>query len=394
MSYVVHFWAMSIPRTIEEAVRFHGELSAQAGIQNPAFIELAAALTARHPCITTLDEEDESGVWSDGPLNGLTRSKVYSVGILSDHIDAVQPFVVETATSLRLVVFDEQQGCAYLPGGNVVDARGRHMGTHLGMDLRGRFGMPLIERTVADLLQPLLLAAGFEPVPGANLEWWRGHAQLPHCLRFVALGDGQDDKLWFDLELVFNSKSLHEFLTSIMARHAGKKLAGNRLVATRVALSRVALFYRLSGSGASLNPVFHFGVKDVAELTAFAKALRSCVTDYLLPLLEQCQSLGSLAVYSHSGEHHAFRILGSRVTQQEDGLSVATIGGNLFDWREAEYGAIGVLLGAIAEYPNMQKLVDAVRAWIPRLPPQRAVIEQEVLDATVCQLQEEELPVK
>jgi len=394
MSYVVHFWAMSIPRTIEEAARFHGEFSAQAGIQNPAFVELAAALTARHPCITTLDEEDESGVWSDGPLNGLTRSKVYSVGILSDHIDVVQPFVVETATSLGLVVFDEQQGCAYLPGGNVLDAQGRRAGTHLGLDLRGRFGMPLIERTVADLLQPLLQAAGFEPVPGAKLEWWRGHALLPHYLRFVVLGDGQDGKLWFDLELVFSSKSLHEFLTSIMARHAGKKLAGNRLVATRVALSRVALFYRLSGSGASLNPVFHFGVKDVAELTAFAKALRSCVTDYLLPLLEHCQSLGSLAVYSHSGEHHAFRILGSRVTQQEDGLTVATIGGNLFDWREADYGAIGVLLGAIAEYPDMQKLVDAVRAWIARLPPQRALIEQEVLDAVVRQLQEEELAVK
>src|SRR5262249_18844694 len=90
--------------------RPEGEVPAQ-------FHELIDRLTARYPCFCDLpDEEIDDGAWSDGPLRNNAEYAMTVLGLASDHVEEVQPFVVETANSLGLIVFDEQQGRIYRPG--------------------------------------------------------------------------------------------------------------------------------------------------------------------------------------------------------------------------------------------------------------------------------------
>jgi len=93
------------------------QLSQQHCEQMPVFLELARRLTARFPCLTTPDAPGEHGAWSDGPLDGETNEPIYGLGVSTDLMDIVVPFVVETAKDLRLVVFDEQSGVVFLPDG-------------------------------------------------------------------------------------------------------------------------------------------------------------------------------------------------------------------------------------------------------------------------------------
>lgn len=66
-------------------------------------------IVERYPCISTLsDAETESGVWSSGPLWSGFGPNVASLSIQFPHAEAVVPFVVETARSLGLTVFDWQ----------------------------------------------------------------------------------------------------------------------------------------------------------------------------------------------------------------------------------------------------------------------------------------------
>ncbi len=125
MSYILHIWEHPVPTSVAEATQIQSRLHAQRGAQNPKFIELATRLTERHPCITTLDDEDPEAVWSDGPLDGKTERAVYGIGIQTEFLNTVVPFVVETAGALGLTVFDMQAGEARLPGGRVLTLPGR-----------------------------------------------------------------------------------------------------------------------------------------------------------------------------------------------------------------------------------------------------------------------------
>ena len=82
------------------------------------FHQLIDRLTARYPCICDLpDEQVDDGAWSDGPLRNNATHAITVLGIASPRVEEVQPFVVETANHLGLVVFDEQEGKIYRPGG-------------------------------------------------------------------------------------------------------------------------------------------------------------------------------------------------------------------------------------------------------------------------------------
>jgi len=119
MSYVLHIWNQPRPASLAEAAEVaFGSRSDIVG-QEPAFLTLATRLTHRYPCITTLP--DDEGVWSDGPLNGITEERVLVLGIAHDHEQVVE-FVARTAGELGLCVFDMQEGKAYLPDGIVLDA--------------------------------------------------------------------------------------------------------------------------------------------------------------------------------------------------------------------------------------------------------------------------------
>jgi hypothetical protein len=128
MSYVLQIWETPIPSTVQEAADINKQLQDQEGPQNPKFIALANQLTKRYPCISQLTGEEEGYeevVWSDGPLDGETSNPVYGVGITSNHIAEVLPFVVQTAQSLGLTVYDEQAGQTHLPSGQLLTIPGQ-----------------------------------------------------------------------------------------------------------------------------------------------------------------------------------------------------------------------------------------------------------------------------
>jgi hypothetical protein len=83
----------------------------------PVFQRLHDELTARYPCICTLDDDrvDVDGVWSDGPLWNDFGHRVAVLGIIYSRVEEVMPFVIETATDLGLAVFDWGGPTIYRP---------------------------------------------------------------------------------------------------------------------------------------------------------------------------------------------------------------------------------------------------------------------------------------
>lgn len=128
MSYVVQFWYPPVewrhPGSMAEVLAML-DLLHRRPASEPRFRTLAQRLTARFPCISSpeADDLDESELaWSDGPLDGSCDTAVYGIGVASNRLDEVLPFVCETAQQLGLSVFDDQDGCAHLANGVVIDA--------------------------------------------------------------------------------------------------------------------------------------------------------------------------------------------------------------------------------------------------------------------------------
>jgi hypothetical protein len=127
MSFVLQIWELpqgrEWPKTIKEATALVSGLHGQYPGQNPKFIEFARRLTARFPCIMSPEadalDEDEAA-WTDGPLDGVTDEAVYGIGINTDRLDDVRPFVIETALALGLSVEDEQAGEYFFANGVVL----------------------------------------------------------------------------------------------------------------------------------------------------------------------------------------------------------------------------------------------------------------------------------
>ena len=124
MSYVLQIWehptTHALPATVQEAEAFTSALQGINSVQNPKFITFAKKLTRKYPCMT---ESDES-VWTDGPLDGQTDEPVYGIGIQTEYLHEVHPFVITTANALGLSVYDDQAGQAYLASGNILTMPG------------------------------------------------------------------------------------------------------------------------------------------------------------------------------------------------------------------------------------------------------------------------------
>lgn len=119
MSYLIHIWESPVPASVAEAIRFLDTSGHEQVGQNPKFISLANALMAAYPCITTLADNDATGVWSDGPLDGVTDERCYVLGI-SQHHSEVRQHLVACASRLGLTCFDMQDGRLFLPDGSVL----------------------------------------------------------------------------------------------------------------------------------------------------------------------------------------------------------------------------------------------------------------------------------
>lgn len=74
-------------------------------------------LTAKYLCICTLpdDKVDEEGVWSDGPLLNDLGHRAAVLGMIWSRVEEVLPFLLGTANSLGLTVFDWGGPTIYRP---------------------------------------------------------------------------------------------------------------------------------------------------------------------------------------------------------------------------------------------------------------------------------------
>lgn len=162
MTYSIHFWEYPIPCREELTGKIFSDLQAYEAPQNPRFLKLAKALTQRYPSIEKLDEP-EDGVWTDGPLDGKTDSQVYGIGILSQHLDEVFPFVLETAGKQRLCVYDTQSGIAYAPDGQQVNTNFVEPGTPR-LEAYAKLDIALAEHIIRECIGPILEKAGFRHI--------------------------------------------------------------------------------------------------------------------------------------------------------------------------------------------------------------------------------------
>lgn len=168
MSYILHIWEQPserpAPVSVEEADQQLSELRTALPRQNPRFIALAQNLTRRFPCICSAAAEDipeSEWAWSDGPLDGKTGSAVYSIGLNSERVNEVQPFVVQSAKELKLNVMDEQAGAVYLAEGAVLTMSNCVAATAIP----GAAEVPSaaeLEKILFEALQPLLAEYGFK----------------------------------------------------------------------------------------------------------------------------------------------------------------------------------------------------------------------------------------
>ncbi len=370
MSYVVHFWTFPMPGSVSHAMQIHAELQERRNV-GPVFRTLAQRLTARYPCITTCDADDDDNppAWSDGPLDGDADCATYGIGLNSERLEEVHPFVVETATSLGLVVLDEQQGHVYLPGGRTLTLDGEAVGRHLGHDLEGAALTPrLVEQTVMDALLPLLGRAGFEPNRGLG-GLMRSHANGTQWLRYHAL-DGEPGTVAFDVDLLLTDNRMRRLYESLL------KVTGNtaeRHVATATStLARLCRFFRVNVKQVPLSPPWHFRLESVDDLRAAAISLRRLAADHLLDMLDQCQDLVEIERRTNGTGFDVYRSLGSARRTGGGSLTVSLIGGAQLVTTECGGPVASVLLAACCHSEHFDRLVETAHQWIGQLPePQR-----------------------
>ena len=111
---------LPIPQDDDDAWDWIDELdeSSEAvdAITQPILLALIDRLLARHP-EDYADADWEKCVWAEGPLRNCGTNDFVCVSVSGRHIDeGVQAFLVETALSLRLTVFDTESNDIHRPG--------------------------------------------------------------------------------------------------------------------------------------------------------------------------------------------------------------------------------------------------------------------------------------
>ena len=107
MSYDLYVCTPPLPASDAEAWKLYPTLSEEAEPQPEIFHELIARLAERYPW-TFPDEEWDKLVWSISPLTNCIRHRVTELCMTYPSVAEVAPFVVETAISLGLDVFEPQ----------------------------------------------------------------------------------------------------------------------------------------------------------------------------------------------------------------------------------------------------------------------------------------------
>lgn len=322
MSYVLHVWEHDpLPTHILAAAELHRRLSAQRGDQNPKFIAFAKQLTERYPCDSDENDDDLGGVWSDGPLDGITSRAVYSLGIQTVE---VMPFLVECANRLGLTVYNDQAGEAYLPGGRVLTLPGQPpslMDVPYVPDPNRFETRAQIAEVIMAGLQPLMEESGFSATGFATFERANAEVFFEH---FIDTGMG-----YFNVSMhvwVYPNLS-EEILTFMRSQHllsldfprpfvrADLKRFSQAASEERQVLS----FVGISGSyGWS-----QFKASKDADLVATVERIKLFLKEDVLPIVDECGSLERLDHYLNNPNLEL-----RRFEQDDVGLIVAHVTGN------------------------------------------------------------------
>ncbi|WP_257388706.1 hypothetical protein [Tahibacter caeni] len=385
MSYTLHFWSFPVPQTEAEAAQIHRRLSAeQRAKPNSAFRRLAARLTERHPCITALADGDARAVWSGGPLDGACDSGVYGIGLRSEHMAEVAPFVVETATSMGLVAYDYLNGVVWLPGGLRLQTDGRHVGDHLGLPLAGPLSPALVQRTVCDALEPLFALYGIAATPAAG-GYRREHERGSQLIRYVAR-DAGEGAVAFDLEVVLVDRALGALYDHVLA--AAGLSAHERFVATAIAsFATLVRFQRMQCAAARLRRSGAcFEVASIEELRRAAIDLRQFVVVVLQVLLDRWENPNAIsqAVNGRDAEH--WRPIGSYWHDTADGLARISLAANPLSTEQCGGPVAALLLAGVTDTPDLPEVVERTQHRIAALEPPRQAAERAKLDAVLDSL--------
>jgi hypothetical protein len=374
MSYVVQIWAFPMPQSIDQVDGILSELDKRPKRPTTQFVELARRLTARHPCITTLDDNDDgdspNAVWTDGPLNGHSDEAYWGLGIRTQHIDEVQPFVVETATSMGFVVFDDQQGECYLPGGLTLTPEGRGIGRHLGMPVPEQIDEAAIRRTLMDALQSAAAPGGFklEPMTGTLV---REHEEWTHTLSCrvqppAAGATGAAAQDWLcDIELSIGHNKLARIWNELdrAVVSAGGGPAQRYRASARTTLSRLAYWGRRRWPVlAARRGDNTFVLRNAAELRLCAVAFRQLVAVEVFDMLNVVRSVEQLAFWCLSGDTRAWKPF-PLLQSTPQGLHKVTLQRYLFDTEGCGGPVSMLLLGAIGAHPDMAQVLKKATAW-------------------------------
>jgi hypothetical protein len=281
MSTVLHLWAQPVPTSVAQAQALVTQLAADtATAPPPAFVALAKQLTARHPCITTLDDDDPSAVWSDGSLDGRTRGPLWTLGLLSGAVRRVLPFVAASAGALGLTVFDPQTAQVYLPCGQVLTLPGRAPVRYDDApDDSELHSKAQVHQLLVDGLRPVLEPHGFKVLKGS--------------IPFKRKGRGCVQEILFDIN---DYAPLFEW--SLSTRFAPNLDAAHAAVADSVAdvyadFSALALAQGIHLTG-ERGYSWRFAARTPAELAKSLAEARAMLTQVGLPLLNRCDTAAGL----------------------------------------------------------------------------------------------------
>jgi hypothetical protein len=273
MSFACHIWEFPAP-----ADSFELELIREAyydvrTAQNPRYLELAKRLTAKHPCIMTLaDEDEELGVWSDGPLDGITQDAIYGLGIRTDYLDTVYPFVCDTANDLGLNVYDDVANTIYRADGAVID-----YDPDAGADRFSRDGLNLtkIGQMLGAQFADVAAARGYRKVgyhPVRAIEGgWQAFAVRVREVEGMVMADAVVETYLYDVMRLVHALD-------------PERRAGNSAGRTFV-LSSYEFFE---------DPRTRLVVREPGDFLAVARKLRPIVEKGVLPLADECRTLASL----------------------------------------------------------------------------------------------------
>jgi hypothetical protein len=194
MSYVVHCWARPFPDTLLEADALHERLSEADGPEPVDFAHLRLALRRALGEDPALADMGFDGLEDDGLEDG----QVFSLGIPSLFLDALQPLLVREALALGLVVYDDQEGACYHP------LKGRL--THEGVEpIHPARLLPHPLHPAGHWLAAEMDAQAAEPSPESRA--WIARRRREPAFQSALLAkqgsfDGEFDSLWLQARLL------------------------------------------------------------------------------------------------------------------------------------------------------------------------------------------------